>query len=72
MRKIAVILLAGLLGFTQAATLDGHGFMKVRHGLAQAEAQTETETETEQPTTATCTFISNDNVARRDDRSLAP
>ena len=68
MRKIAVILLAGLLGFTQAATLDGHGFMKVKHGLAQAEAQTETE----QPTTATCTFISNDNVARRDDRSLAP
>ena len=68
MRKIAVILLAGLLGFTQAATLDGHGFMKVKHGLAQAEAQTKTE----QPTTATCTFISNDNVARRDDRSLAP
>ena len=60
MRKIAVILLAGLLGFTQAATLDGHGFMKVKHGLAQAEAQTETE----RTTTATCTFFSNDNVPR--------
>ena len=68
MRKIAVILLAGLLSFTQAATLDGRGFMKVKHGLVQAEAQTETE----QPTTATCTFISNDNILRRDERTLAP
>ena len=75
MRKLAVILLAGLLGFTQATTLDGRGFMKVKHGLAQVEAQTETETE-QAATTATCTFFINDNVPRRDERvsttSLVP
>ena len=76
MRKFAVILLAGLLGFTQAATLDAREFMKVKHSLAQAEAQTETETETEQPIVATCTFFSNDNVPREQNRiaevSLVP
>ena len=45
MRKLAFILLAGLLGLTQSATLDAREFMKVKHTLAQAEAQTETETE---------------------------
>ena len=73
MRKLVVILLAGLLGFTSAASLDARDFMKVRkHNFAQTSTETETETETEaqteteQPLTATSTFFSNENVPRRD------